>query len=147
ILQYLGKPVTVVGTTSLRTIESVYWLGVKVTQQPNLPLEELVVHQWDPYETTAPPSAQTALQNLLQYLKHRGLDRIITKTSLLIAPGYSFQIPTALVTNFHQPQSTLLLLVAAFTGNTNWRTIYQHALDNDFRFLSYGDGCLLFRPE
>lgn len=147
ILQYLGKPVTVVGTTSLRTIESLYWLGVKVTQQPGLPLSELTVQQWDPYdnEPASLPPVQTALENLRHYLQQQQLTRIITKTSLLIAPGYSFKIPTALVTNFHQPQSTLLLLVAAFVGD-NWRSIYQHALENDFRFLSYGDGCLLFRP-
>jgi len=146
LLQYLDKQITVVGTTSLRTLESLYWLGVKASRQPNLPLEELVVHQWDPYELNGKPvAARTALENLLQYLQKKGLNRIITKTSLLIAPGYTFQIPRALVTNFHQPQSTLLLLVAAFTGN-DWRKIYSYALENDFRFLSYGDGCLLFRP-
>lgn len=146
ILQYLDKQITVVGTTSLRTIESLYWLGVKTTRQPGVPLEDLVVHQWDPYELNGiTVSAKTALESLLRYLQARKMDRIITKTSLLIAPGYTFQIPRALVTNFHQPQSTLLLLVAAFVG-PHWRKIYTHALENDFRFLSYGDGCLLFRP-
>jgi S-adenosylmethionine:tRNA ribosyltransferase-isomerase len=145
LLQYLDKHITVVGTTSLRTLESLYWLGVKTTRLPDLPLEDLVVHQWDPYELNGKPvEAGTALENLLQYLKARQLDRIITKTSLLIAPGYAFQIPKALITNFHQPQSTLLLLVAAFVGN-DWRKIYSYALEKDFRFLSYGDGCLLFR--
>jgi S-adenosylmethionine:tRNA ribosyltransferase-isomerase len=145
ILQYLDKHITVVGTTSLRTIESLYWLGVKTVHQPGLPLEDLVVHQWDPYELNEKPvSAKTALESLLQYMKAHKMDRIITKTSLLIAPGYTFQIPRALVTNFHQPQSTLLLLVAAFVGN-DWRKIYTYALENEFRFLSYGDGCLLFR--
>ncbi|OQP61369.1 S-adenosylmethionine tRNA ribosyltransferase [Niastella vici] len=145
LLQYLNKQITVVGTTSLRTLESLYWLGVKAGRQPNLPLEELVVHQWDPYELNGTPvPAKAALENLLQYLQKKGLNRIITKTSLLIAPGYKFQIPQALVTNFHQPQSTLLLLVAAFVGN-DWRKIYSYALENDFRFLSYGDGCLLLR--
>jgi S-adenosylmethionine:tRNA ribosyltransferase-isomerase len=146
LLQYLDKQITVVGTTSLRTLESLYWLGVKTSHQPGLPLDDLVVHQWDPYELNGKPvAARTALENLLQYLQTKRLDRIITKTSLLIAPGYSFQIPKALVTNFHQPQSTLLLLVAAFVGN-DWRKIYSYALEKDFRFLSYGDGCLLFRP-
>jgi S-adenosylmethionine:tRNA ribosyltransferase-isomerase len=145
ILQYLDKHITVVGTTSLRTVESLYWLGVKTIRQPNLPLEDLVVHQWDPYELNGTPiMAKTALESLLQYLNTRHMDRLITKTSLLIAPGYTFQIPRALVTNFHQPQSTLLLLVAAFVGH-DWRKIYTYALENDFRFLSYGDGCLLFR--
>ena len=146
ILNYLDKPITVVGTTSLRTIESIYWLGVKVCKQPGILPEELVVNQWDPYESTeAPVTAKTALEALLQYLKQQKMNRIITKTSLLVVPGYRFQIPKALVTNFHQPQSTLLLLVAAFVG-TGWRKIYEYALENDFRFLSYGDGCLLFRP-
>ncbi|OQP47766.1 S-adenosylmethionine tRNA ribosyltransferase [Niastella yeongjuensis] len=145
ILQYLDKHITVVGTTSLRTIESLYWLGVKTVHEPNLPLEDLVVHQWDPYELNGMPvTAKAALESLLQYMHARKMDRIITKTSLLIAPGYTFQIPRALVTNFHQPQSTLLLLVAAFVGN-DWRKIYTYALENEFRFLSYGDGCLLFR--
>lgn len=146
ILQYPDKQITVVGTTSLRTVESLYWLGVKTTRHPGLPLDDLVVHQWDPYELKGMTvSAKTALESLLRYLQARKMDRIITKTSLLIAPGYTFQIPGALVTNFHQPQSTLLLLVAAFVG-PDWRKIYTHALENDFRFLSYGDGCLLFRP-
>lgn len=145
ILQYLHKHITVVGTTSLRTIESLYWLGVKTAHHPDLPLEELVVHQWDPYELEGKPvAAQKALESLLQYMHAHKMHRIITKTSLLIAPGYTFQIPRALVTNFHQPQSTLLLLVAAFVGN-DWRKIYTYALENEFRFLSYGDGCLLFR--
>lgn len=145
ILQYLNKQITVVGTTSLRTVESLYWLGVKATHEPDCPLEELVVHQWYPYEQNgASVTSKTALENLLLYLQKQGLNRIITKTSLLIAPGYTFQIPNALVTNFHQPQSTLLLLVAAFVGS-DWRKIYTYALENEFRFLSYGDGCLLFR--
>ncbi|HUP12583.1 MAG TPA: S-adenosylmethionine:tRNA ribosyltransferase-isomerase [Niastella sp.] len=145
ILQYLHKQITVVGTTSLRTVESLYWLGVKATHEPDCPLSALVVHQWDPYEQSGDPvPAKVALENLLSYLNKRGLTRIITKTSLLIAPGYIFQIPNALVTNFHQPQSTLLLLVAAFIGS-DWRKLYTYALENDFRFLSYGDGCLLFR--
>jgi S-adenosylmethionine:tRNA ribosyltransferase-isomerase len=147
ILKYLDKQITVVGTTSLRTVESLYWLGVKTMRQPMLPLEDLVVHQWDPYELNGiPVSAKTALESLVQYLQTRQMNRIITKTSLLIAPGYTFQIPSALVTNFHQPQSTLLLLVAAFVG-PHWRKLYTYALENDFRFLSYGDGCLLFRHQ
>ncbi len=151
ILGYLDKHITVVGTTSLRTVESLYWLGVKTIRQPELPMEDLVVHQWDPYELNEVTGSQqipakTALESLLQYLQARQMDRIITKTSLLIAPGYNFQIPRALVTNFHQPQSTLLLLVAAFVG-PDWRKLYTYALEQDFRFLSYGDGCLLFRNQ
>lgn len=134
IINYLDKPITVVGTTSLRTVESLYWLGVKALLK-----QELVVNQWDPYELEAQNiPVKTALEGLLTQ------ERLITKTSLLIAPGYRMKIANALVTNFHQPQSTLLLLVAAFVGD-DWKKIYDHALSNGFRFLSYGDGCLLFR--
>lgn len=134
IINYLDKPITVVGTTSLRTVESLYWLGVKALLK-----QALVVNQWDPYELEAQNiPVKTALEALLTQ------ERLITKTSLLIAPGYRMKIANALVTNFHQPQSTLLLLVAAFVGD-DWKKIYDHALSNSFRFLSYGDGCLLFR--
>jgi S-adenosylmethionine:tRNA ribosyltransferase-isomerase len=138
ILNYLDKPITVVGTTSLRTVESLYWLGVKALLK-----QELVVHQWDPYEINVENiPVRTALEALVEHLAEE--QRLITKTSLLIAPGYQIRISQALVTNFHQPQSTLLLLVAAFVGE-DWKKIYDHALTNGFRFLSYGDGCLLFR--
>lgn len=147
ILQHLDKHITVTGTTSMRTVESLYWMGVKLLLNPGNAATDLTIHQWDPYELNANDiSASMALEALLQYLQRNGLQRLIASTSLLIAPGYQVRIPHALVTNFHQPQSTLLLLVAAFTGD-DWRTIYNYALQNDFRFLSYGDGCLLFRSK
>jgi S-adenosylmethionine:tRNA-ribosyltransferase-isomerase (queuine synthetase) len=135
IIDYLNKPITVVGTTSLRTVESLYWLGVKALRG-----EELVVNQWDAYELEGDVPVREALEALAVR------ERIITRTSLLIAPGYTMRVANALVTNFHQPQSTLLLLVAAFVGN-DWRNIYEYALKNNFRFLSYGDGCLLIRSQ
>jgi S-adenosylmethionine:tRNA ribosyltransferase-isomerase len=145
IKDYAGEHITVVGTTSLRTVESLYWLGVKTILFPSLRPEELVIHQWDAYELDAANiSADEALTSLLNYIEQQEWDRLITKTQLLITPGYTIRIPKALVTNFHQPQSTLLLLVAAFAGD-NWKSIYQYALEHEFRFLSYGDGCLLFR--
>lgn len=145
ILNYLHKHITVTGTTSLRTVESLYWLGVKILLQPDLPEEQWTVHQWDAYELGKENvPVQNALQALMEKLRQVGTDRVIARTHLLIAPGYTFKIPRALVTNLHQPQSTLLLLVAAWVGE-DWRKIYRYALDNDFRFLSYGDGCLLFR--
>jgi S-adenosylmethionine:tRNA ribosyltransferase-isomerase len=145
LIAYADKHITVVGTTSLRTVESLYWLGVKIIQQPTLAPEELVIYQWDAYEMRhAVISGKEALLALLQYMQQRQWERLITKTQLLITPGYDMRIPQALVTNFHQPQSTLLLLVAAFAGS-NWKAIYQYALDHDFRFLSFGDGCLLLR--
>ncbi len=138
----LGKPITVVGTTSLRTVESLYWLGVKTSLDPAIAPGQLLVNQWDPYETVSSLSAQEALTALENWMKRNGLSHLVTTTQLLIAPGYSFRIIQALVTNFHQPESTLLLLVAALVGD-DWRKMYDYALKNNFRFLSYGDGCLL----
>jgi S-adenosylmethionine:tRNA ribosyltransferase-isomerase len=136
-------PIGAVGTTSLRTLESLYWLGVKVAHGHT----DLNLHQWEPYELDASNiSAFEAIQQLLSHLKKQGKTQLITKTQLLIAPGYQFKMVDILVTNFHQPKSTLLLLVAAFVGTT-WRSIYDTALSSDYRFLSYGDGCLLFRSN
>mgnify|MGYP002619625415 FL=1 len=144
ILQYLPKHITVVGTTSMRTVESLYWLGVKAIVQPGLPPQAWELHQWDAYELDAHQiPVDAALQAVLHKMQTLQWKRLITRTRLLIGPGYRFRIAKALVTNFHQPQSTLLLLVAAFVGE-DWRKIYDYALQNNFRFLSYGDGCLLF---
>jgi S-adenosylmethionine:tRNA ribosyltransferase-isomerase len=137
--------VTVVGTTTLRTVESLYWMGVKIILNKNISSQHLIIQQWDPYELPAKNiSVAEALEALLQWMVANNLSRLLTKTQILIAPGYEVKMANALVTNFHQPQSTLLLLVAAFVGD-NWKQVYEYALKNDFRFLSYGDGCLLFR--
>ncbi|BFG70326.1 S-adenosylmethionine:tRNA ribosyltransferase-isomerase [Sediminibacterium sp. KACHI17] len=144
IRQSLPYNIITVGTTSLRTVESLYWLGKKIIDHPTIDMNDLYVDQWDAYNNKEVlPSADMALQALENYLLEKKLHRLVTKTRIIIAPGYSFQIMKALITNFHQPQSTLLLLVAAITGD-DWRTIYQYALDHDFRFLSYGDGSLLW---
>lgn len=136
--------VVAVGTTSLRTIESLYWLGIKIRNTPDLPVEQLLVTQWDPYDLPGSrPPANEVLHGLADYLENKSLQQIVTKTQLMIAPGYTLQVAQALATNFHQPKSTLILLIAAIVGE-DWRTIYQYALDHDFRFLSYGDGSLLF---
>lgn len=142
-LMELHEFVVAVGTTSLRTIESLYWMGVKAHQQPESSINELEVKQWDPYELKTDLTSQQALQSLLLWMKKNNNDRIVCKTQVLIAPPYHLRVAKALATNFHQPASTLLLLVAAITGN-QWRAIYTYALEHDFRFLSYGDGCLLF---
>jgi S-adenosylmethionine:tRNA ribosyltransferase-isomerase len=143
LLQYLDKRITVTGTTSLRTIESLYWMGIKCILDPAT--DDLTIHQWDAYEIEDHSmTAKTALEALLKKVRQMPDQRLITKTQLLIVPGYSMRIVHALITNFHQPQSTLLLLVAAFAGK-DWKRIYDYALENDFRFLSYGDGCLLLR--
>lgn len=131
-----------VGTTSLRTIESLYWLGVKLEIDPNPSVLEL--GQWEVYELQEKKiSRKAALRNLLTWMNKTGTERLLAHTSLLIAPGYKVVMADALVTNFHQPQSTLLLLVAALVGD-DWRRLYDYALQHEFRFLSYGDGSLLW---
>lgn len=140
-----NKNIIAVGTTSLRTIESLYWMGVKKCLFPGSSSLELL--QWEAYELAKQKiSVQDALCSLISWMEERGTDRLITRTQLLIAPGYNFKIIDALITNFHQPQSTLLLLVAALIGD-EWRSIYEYALEKDFRLLSYGDGSLLWRKK
>jgi S-adenosylmethionine:tRNA ribosyltransferase-isomerase len=144
LIKNLGNSIVAVGTTSLRTIESLYWLGVKALLHPNL--QQLQITQWEVYDDL--PGNETitvteALQALMNWLQKNNYTQLFTHTQILIAPGYQFKIVNAIVTNFHQPQSTLLLLVAAAVGD-DWRKIYDYALENDFRFLSYGDGSLLF---
>jgi S-adenosylmethionine:tRNA ribosyltransferase-isomerase len=132
-------PVIPIGTTSMRTIESLYWLGVKASQGE--PINGL--SQWEVYDLRVQDmTAEDALKHLIRWMEDNKLQQLITKTQIIIAPGYKFRIATGLVTNFHQPQSTLLLLIAALAGK-NWKELYQYALDHNFRFLSYGDGCLL----
>lgn len=144
LLAHGGKKIIAVGTTSLRTIESLYWMGVKAMLTKNISVEEIAISQWDPYEMKGLlPSSQDALQCLLKWMEQNKLEKLITKTQIIIAPGYSLKIADALITNFHQPRSTLLLLVASVAGN-NWRKIYNYALNNNFRFLSYGDGSLIW---
>ena len=147
IIANLHHTIIAAGTTSLRTIESLYWLGVKALLHPSS--QQLTIMQWDAYDAMAAAeniTAKEALQALLLWLKKNNFSKLFTQTQILIAPGYSFKIANAIITNFHQPQSTLLLLVAAAVGN-DWKKIYDYALENDFRFLSYGDGSLLFIAE
>lgn len=140
-----GKPVIAVGTTSLRTLESLFWIGVKIKNgKSGIRNNAVAVQQWDPYETKTNISAKDALQALADWMRKQNMQRLITKTQIIIAPGYELKIVNGLITNFHQPQSTLLLLVAAIAGS-NWKKIYDYAMKNDFRFLSYGDGCLLWK--
>ncbi len=142
IQKNLGK-IIAVGTTSVRTLESLYYIGVKLASHPDATSEELVVNQWMPYEAenNRIPVAE-ALQHILDYLGRHQADKLVTATQIIIAPGYEFKIVRGIITNFHQPKSTLLLLISAFVKG-NWRTIYDYALSHDFRFLSYGDSSLL----
>lgn len=145
LLQHHPKPIIAVGTTSLRTIESLYWLGVTLSETKDLKREIVPsLSQWDAYDLPQNIPLTDALTALINWMKANKLERLITKTQIIIAPGYKLQVAEGLVTNFHQPQSTLLLLIACIVGD-NWKMIYDHALNNDYRFLSYGDGCLLMK--
>ncbi|HTN44871.1 MAG TPA: S-adenosylmethionine:tRNA ribosyltransferase-isomerase [Flavipsychrobacter sp.] len=144
LIKQLGKPIIAVGTTSLRTIESLYWLGVKLLNGMLPDFKHIALTQWEVYELeekTVDPVH--ALQALKDWLLQQHQSKLITKTQILIAPGYRFKIIDALITNFHQPRSTLLLLVSALIGD-EWKKVYDYAMRHDFRFLSYGDGSLLW---
>jgi S-adenosylmethionine:tRNA ribosyltransferase-isomerase len=144
LIKQQNNCIIAVGTTSLRTIETMYWLGVKVYLHAAITIGELQVFQWDPYSLEEKKiDPKIALTTLLNWMEQQKLNKLITKTQIIIAPGYTFNIIKGLITNFHQPQSTLLLLVAAIAGE-DWKRIYQHALAHEFRFLSYGDGSLLW---
>ena len=140
LLRYEGK-IIAVGTTSVRTLESLYLLGAKI-QHGNAVSPFFHIEQWEPYLSSQDKTARQSLEALLAYMKKSGTSFIHGSTSLMIVPGYRFRIVNAMTTNFHQPKSTLLLLVSAFAG-TDWKRIYRYALDNEFRFLSFGDTSLL----
>lgn len=144
LVAHEGKAIAV-GTTSVRTLESLYHIGVTLLHNPNATEEDLHVKQWQPYETaleTAATPTVDALQAIIAYLDRHHMETLHSSTQIIIAPGYEYRIVKAMVTNFHQPQSTLLLLVSAFLHG-DWRKIYDYALAHDFRFLSYGDSSLL----
>ena len=139
----LGR-IIAVGTTSVRTLESLYHLGAYLHHHPETPMAELHVEQWQPYgeEAREELTADAALGALLSYLKAHGEETLVFPTSIIIAPSYTYRIIRGMVTNFHQPHSTLLLLIAALIGE-DWHRVYDYALTHDFRFLSYGDSSLL----
>ncbi len=144
LIEHADQPVIAVGTTSLRTLESVYWMGVKTILAPDIDSASIEVSQWDPYEIEADYiSKKDAIVSLIKWMERRSLEELVCTTQLMIAPGYGIKMIDGLITNFHQPGSTLLLLVAACIGE-DWRKVYQYALDNSYRFLSYGDGSLLW---
>lgn len=152
LLQH-GCQCIAVGTTSVRTLESLYYVGVKILGNPGISEEELHVGQWEPYDLPhdatglvildgKPVSVEASIRAISDWMERDGLEALHTSTQIIIAPGYVYKIVKVLVTNFHQPKSTLLLLVSAFL-NGDWRRVYDYALGHDFRFLSYGDACLL----
>ena len=141
LLAHNGQAIAV-GTTSVRTLESLYYMGMKVLNNPDVKEEELHVHQWEPYEVESNKDVMEVLQALYDWMIRHELTVLHSSTQIIIAPGYDYKIVKMLVTNFHQPQSTLLLLVSAFVKG-DWHKIYDYALAHDFRFLSYGDSSLL----
>ena len=140
-----GGECTAVGTTSVRTLESLYYIGLKIMANPEATEDELKVGQWEPYEEVQSEGVKSekCLEAIVEWMDRNHTDALHTSTQIIIAPGYQYHIVRRMVTNFHQPQSTLLLLVSAFVGGEHWKDIYRYALANDFRFLSYGDSSLL----
>lgn len=135
--------IVAVGTTSVRTLESLYYLGCHIYENPQKP--SLLVEQWEPYENNYSISIEKSLQTIIDYMQKNDMEIINAATRILIVPSFEFKLVNKLITNFHQPKSTLLLLISAFTKGDNWKKIYNFALENDFRFLSYGDSSLLIR--
>jgi S-adenosylmethionine:tRNA ribosyltransferase-isomerase len=138
-----SRKIIAIGTTSVRSLESLYWLGLKLTGQKTHP-ENFEIGQWEPYENKASIGIKEALENILWYLDNGKKESLQFSTQLMIVPGYAFKLINGMVTNFHQPQSTLLLLISAFLGH-DWKKVYQFALENGFRFLSYGDSNLYLK--
>jgi len=144
LANFEGK-IIAVGTTSVRTLESLYFIGCKLINDPGINSEELSVNQWEPYQEPKPSFQRSeAFKALSGYLHHHRLSELNSSTQIIILPGYDFKVISGMITNFHQPQSTLLLLIAAFLGD-DWKKIYDHALTNNYRFLSYGDSNLYLR--
>jgi S-adenosylmethionine:tRNA ribosyltransferase-isomerase len=144
LIYHSGKKIAV-GTTSVRTLESLYWLGLQALNNPEINPDDLKITQWEAYqEKDCSIEANTALEALIKLLDRNQTDYLSASTQIIIAPGYQFRIVDGLITNFHQPQSTLLLLISAYLGE-EWRTIYNHALANNYRFLSYGDSNLYLK--
>ena len=143
LLKKTGKRIAV-GTTSIRTLESLYWLGCQLLENPGISPNQLQVEQWLPYQKETNISVTDSLHTLISYLDKHRQECLIASTQMIIIPGYQFRIVDGMITNFHQPQSTLLLLISAYLGN-EWKKIYEHALQNGYRFLSYGDSNLYLK--
>ena len=146
LLNHLNTGVTAVGATAMRTLESIYWFGKQLVVEAGTYRNSVFVSQWEPYDSTVEVPVSVALRTVADWMQENNLSEVSGYTQIMIAPGYRFKIVSSLITNFHQPESTLLLLVAAFTGE-DFRKIYDHALNNDYRFLSYGDSSLLYRND
>ena len=141
-LYYSNEQFITVGTTSMRTIESIYWAGNKILNGIITSKDEIIINQWDPYENVKKHHPGKVLQALINFLEDNKLEYLNAMTSIIILPGYDFKLSNGLITNFHMPKSTLIMLIAAFIGD-NWKKVYNYALENNYRFLSYGDSSLL----
>lgn len=153
LLNESNEHIIAVGTTTVRTLESLYWFGVKLMHDKNTESKrsgarrsQFKINQWDPYQEKyqIKQSVEEVLNFILNFMKKENLEELKGETQLMIVPGYDFKIVDILITNFHQPKSTLLLLVSAFIGES-WKLAYKYATDQNFRFLSYGDSCLFFK--
>ena len=140
------KKIIAVGTTSVRSLESLYWLGLQLENAGSFKGFLPEISQWEPYETEAAVPVKKALQNLVGFLEKEGKNELQFSTQIIIVPGYQFKLIQGMITNFHQPQSTLLLLISAFLGD-DWKKVYDFALKNNFRFLSYGDSNLYLKEK
>ena len=145
IASNLGN-ITITGTTTVRTVESLYRVAVQVIENKDVDTNEFTVSQWEAYSRKENYDTKELLKNLLSWMDDKGFDSIRCATQIMIVPGFKFRIVDRLITNFHQPKSTLLLLLSAFIGD-DWRKVYGYALENGFRFLSYGDSCLFLHKK
>ncbi len=141
LLSHKGK-IIAVGTTSVRALESLYWIGIQIICKPDNNNNEFFIDQWEPYKYEEEYSLREALESILNFMNNRKISLLYASTKIMIVPGYKFHVINGMITNFHMPKSTLLLLVSAWTGD-NWKKIYKNAFENGFRFLSYGDSSLL----
>src|SRR4030095_6539661 len=139
IMGSLNPKIIAVGTTSLRTIESLYWFGVQLIE--NRADDDIQIGQWEPYEKTCSVTPSKSIETVLDHMQKNKMEYLSGSTGIIITPGYAFKLINGLITNFNQPGSTLLLLIAAFLGD-RWKKVYEYALNNDFRFLSYGDSSI-----
>jgi len=146
LLNYHNRGITAVGTTAMRTLESIYWFGKQLVVEAGTYRNSVFVSQWEPYDNTVDVPVTVALRTVADWMQENNFNEVSGYTQIMISPCYRFKIVSSLITNFHQPESTLLLLVAAFTGE-DFRKIYDYALNNEYRFLSYGDSSLLFRND
>jgi S-adenosylmethionine:tRNA ribosyltransferase-isomerase len=141
LLNIPGKIITV-GTTSMRCLESIYWLGIKILSGLKIDPENIIIEQWEPYEKEIHTSLKESFKGVSDFLELNKRDYVYASTKIIICPGYKFRVSSGLLTNFHMPKSTLLMLIAALIGK-DWKKVYNYALENKFRFLSYGDSSIL----